>query len=221
MSSRKMILIFALPLLAACADRDLVAPDEQGAVIQAAKGGNKGKPGGGGDDGGGDDGGGTWDGTQDIVYVEDFSSDQRNKHRNQSEDRLVVVNSDGSNRAIAYSRSGSLYGSRASLSADGNAIVFGDDGGVHIIRLLDPTTGSISSPELLVPGGSQQAVSPDDSKIAYVRHEGFCEGIGGFDLYVYDRNDGTSTRITSNNQPSSCLTTDSISSLTPARPNWK
>ena len=140
MSSRKMILIFALPLLAACADRDLVAPDEEGAVIQAAKGGNKGKP--------GDDGGGTWDGTQDIVYVESFSS----KRRKQNENRLVVVNSDGSNRAIAYSRSGSLYWSRASLSADGNAIVFGDDGGVHIIRLLDPTTGSISSPELLVPG---------------------------------------------------------------------
>ncbi len=83
MFSQKMILIFALPLLAACADRDLVAPGEDGAVIQAAKGGNKGKPG-----GGSDDGGGTWDGKQDIVYVESFS-------KGKSEDRLIVVNSDG------------------------------------------------------------------------------------------------------------------------------
>ena len=50
MSSRKMILIFALPLLAACADREPFAPNtEDTGAIQAAKGGNKGKPGGGGD----------------------------------------------------------------------------------------------------------------------------------------------------------------------------
>ena len=85
------------------------------------RGGNKGKPG-----GGGDDGGGTWDGTQDIVYVERSS-------KGKGEGRLIVVNSNGSKRAIAYSRSdGKFLGpSRPSLLAHENAIVFGGDDGVR------------------------------------------------------------------------------------------
>ena len=212
MSSRQMIVIFALPLLDACANRDLVAPNtEDAGAIQAAKGGGKGPP----DKGDGDDSG-TWDGTQDIVYVESFSSKPR---RQQSEDRLVVVGSDGSNAATVFSlprEDGSLNFARASLSPDGNAIVLDVYGGVHIIR-RDPATGSISAPLLLVPDGSQQAVSPDGSRIAYVMTPAsFCEGIAALDLYVFDRNDGTSTRITSNNQPAGCITTDSMTTLTPA-----
>lgn len=46
MYSRKLALIFALPLLAACADREPFAPEiEDAGAIQAAKGGKPGKPG--------------------------------------------------------------------------------------------------------------------------------------------------------------------------------
>lgn len=206
--ARKFALIPGFLLLAACTDRGPVAPtpDDPGSIL-AAKGGAKGPP-----DKGDGDGSGTWDGTQEIVYVESFSKSKGE----QGGERLVVVKSDGSKAATVFSlprEDGSLNFARASLSPDGNAIVLDVYGGVHIIR-RDPTTGSIAPPELLVPGGSQQAVSPDDSKIAYIMPGAFCEGIGALDLYVFD--DGKSTRITSNNQPAGCITTDSISTVHPA-----
>jgi len=206
MKIRKLALIPGLLLIAACEDREPLAPNaEEAGLIQAARGGVKGPP-----DTGGEDG--TWDGTQDIVYVESFTQGGK------SGDRLVVVNSDGSNSAVVFSlpsEEGSLNFSRASLSPDGNAIVFGHDG-VHIIR-RDPATGLISAPELIFAPGSQQAVSPDDSKIAYVDSDpNFCEGIAALDLHIFDRGTGTPTRITSNNAPTGCITEDSISTTTPA-----
>jgi len=205
----KFALIPGLLLITGCTDGGPAAPtlDDSGSIL-AAKGGGKGPP-----DKGDGGGSGTWDGTQEIVYVESFSKSKGD----QGGERLVVVKSDGSKAATVFSlptEDGSLNFARASLSPDGNAIVLDVYGGVHVIRLLDPTTGSISTPELLVPGGSQQAVSPDDSKIAYVLPGPFCEGVGALDLYVFD--DGKSTRITSNNQPAGCITTDSISTVHPA-----
>ena len=58
-------------LLAACADGDSFTPldDDVGSIL-AAKGGGKGPP-----DKGED--GGSWDGTQDIVYVESVSKGRK------------------------------------------------------------------------------------------------------------------------------------------------
>lgn len=206
----KFALIPGFLLLAACTDSAPVAPipDDPGSIL-AARGGGKGPP-----DKGDGGGSGIWDGTQEIVYVESFSKSKGD----QGGERLVVVKSDGSKAATVFSlprEDGSLNFARASLSSDGNAIVLDVYGGIHIIR-RDPNTGSISTPELLVPGGSQQAVSPDDSKIAYVLLGPFCEGVGALELHVFDKYDGTSTRITSNNQLAGCLTTDSISTVHPA-----
>ena len=49
MSTRTLTLIFALPLLAACTEEPVAPNVEDAGLIQAAKGGKPGKPGGGGD----------------------------------------------------------------------------------------------------------------------------------------------------------------------------
>ena len=169
--------------------------------------------------GGGGSGGGAkepppavWDGTQEIVYNEAFNG----------ANRLVVVATDGSNRAVVFMRpNGDPDVGDAEIAPDGNSIVFHYGAGVYRIS-RDLVTSDISPPALLFDfdfptSEPEQTVSPDGTKVAWIGIDPAFESCGPrlstFDLYIRDLALEKSIRITSNNN---CLTEPTITTKTPA-----
>lgn len=197
-----------LILMTACMDTPTL-PTEVDA--QFAKGGGGGGPGKEKPDKTGDPG--VWDGTQEIVYKENFTQSGVDG------DRFAVVAADGSNRAIVFTAADGDYLLDAEIAPGGNSIVFNIGDAMYRIT-RDSVTSEISLPELLFNFTNLHSptLSHDGTKIAFL---GFDPAFWGCsvtyfeaDLYVHELvAGGGTTRITSNNK---CVIEPTTTTFAPA-----